>query len=233
MDLFVSRINAQVMRYVSWRPDPAAIHIDALTFPWGTQFNYAFPPFSLIGRVLQKMKEEEAELILVNPCWPTKAWFPRVLRRIVDTPLVLPKGCLWLPQKPHLHHPLHNKLELLAYKLSGSHINWQEFRQRWPSSSHHGECIPNSSMRCTGNKCFFAASKWGARIQFQLFKQGLSYSTLNVVRSALSTIIQVGDKPVWQHYLVIRFLKAVFNQRLALPKTEVTWDVDLLLKYLK
>ena len=54
MDLFVSWINVQVTRYFSWRPDPAAIHVDALTFPWRTKCNYAFTPFSLIGKVLQK-----------------------------------------------------------------------------------------------------------------------------------------------------------------------------------
>jgi hypothetical protein len=48
---------------------------------------------------------------------------------------------------------------------------------------------------------------------------GLSYSTINTVRSALSTIIRIDNKPIGQHALVTRFLKAAFNERPALPKT--------------
>ena len=43
---FASRLNAKVKKFVSWRPDPEACAVDAFTFDWGTQLNYAFPPFS-------------------------------------------------------------------------------------------------------------------------------------------------------------------------------------------
>lgn len=65
-----------------------------------------------------------------------------------------------------------------------------------------------------------------------LFRKGLSYNTINVARSALSTIIKIGDRPVGQHAVVIRFFKSVFRQRPTLPKTTVTWDVDKVLQYL-
>jgi hypothetical protein len=66
-----------------------------------------------------------------------------------------------------------------------------------------------------------------------LFNQGLGYSAINSARSALSTCATIDGQPVGQHPLVCRFLKSVFNQRPALPKYNVTWDTDVVLKYLK
>ena len=54
VNLFASRINAKISKYMSWGPDPDACVIDAFTCSWTDYFAYAFPPFSLIGRVLQK-----------------------------------------------------------------------------------------------------------------------------------------------------------------------------------
>lgn len=43
-DLFASRLTAQLPQYVSWRPDPGAFHIDALTLHWKSLMGYASPP---------------------------------------------------------------------------------------------------------------------------------------------------------------------------------------------
>ena len=66
-----------------------------------------------------------------------------------------------------------------------------------------------------------------------LYKQELSYSAINSARSALSTFIFIDGKPVGQHPLVIRLLKGVFNSRPSLPKTNVTWDPEIVLKLIK
>ena len=76
LDLFASRLNYQLPRYVSWIPDPNAVGADAFTLDWGTQYNYAFPPFSLIPEVVQKLEEDQAEIVMValigqlNPGFP-------------------------------------------------------------------------------------------------------------------------------------------------------------------
>lgn len=54
VDLFASRINAQVPTYVSWKPDPSAAYINAFTVNWENRSLYAFPPLSIIGRVLRQ-----------------------------------------------------------------------------------------------------------------------------------------------------------------------------------
>ena len=66
-----------------------------------------------------------------------------------------------------------------------------------------------------------------------LFTKGLSYSAINAARSALSSFIKIEGYPAGAHPTVIRLLRGVFNERPALPKTGVTWDVELLLNFLK
>ena len=62
IDLFASRLNQQVSCYVSWKPDPGAAFIDAFSITWDKQFFYAFPPFSLIARCLQKIQIDSRRL---------------------------------------------------------------------------------------------------------------------------------------------------------------------------
>jgi integrase len=68
----------------------------------------------------------------------------------------------------------------------------------------------------------------------ELYEQGQQYSSLNTARSALSSVIVLsGDVPAGKHPLVCRFLKGVFQERPALPRYVDTWDVSLVLNYLK
>lgn len=67
IDLFALRLNFKVPHYVSWRPDPGAEFTDAFSFSWGPYYFYAFPPFSLITRCLQKIEEELSSGVLLVP----------------------------------------------------------------------------------------------------------------------------------------------------------------------
>ena len=75
IDLFASRLNAQVEQFVSWRPDPDAVAVDAFSLDWAKFEFYAFPPFCLKTRCLQKVNFDRAEGILIVPDWPTQAWY--------------------------------------------------------------------------------------------------------------------------------------------------------------
>ena len=102
---FVFRINAQVATYVSWKPDPSATYINAFFLNWAIRSFYAFPPFSLFARVLRKLQEDQATLLVVLPLWPTQVWFPRALQLLVLAPFLLPRHPLVLPQDPSYTHP--------------------------------------------------------------------------------------------------------------------------------
>ena len=77
VDLFASQLNAKILCYIAWKPDPNAFAIDAFTLNWSV-FNlvYCFPPFSVIGKVLQKLLQYQTTAILVLPDWPTQFLVP-------------------------------------------------------------------------------------------------------------------------------------------------------------
>ena len=81
LDLFASRINHQIDGYISWKPDPKALAIDAFTTKWNTEFCYIFPHFSLLEKVTAKIYRDNTKAIVVIPKWPTQHWYPSLLRK--------------------------------------------------------------------------------------------------------------------------------------------------------
>ena len=146
-DLFATRINTQLPRFVSWKPDPDALHTNAFTLSWSEGLNYAFPPFSIIGRVLKKIQVDKATLLIILPLWPTQPWFPTALQLLVAEPVLLPRECVFLPQDPALTHPLSNKLRLAAMVLSGDLLKIRDFRRNLQNFYlNHGEVVHNNNM---------------------------------------------------------------------------------------
>lgn len=56
--------------------DPDAYKVDAFTLNWSTLNFYAFPPFSVVSRMLQKIIDDKAEGIVVVPFWISQPWYP-------------------------------------------------------------------------------------------------------------------------------------------------------------
>ena len=55
VDLFATSLNHQLKTFVSPCPDQEAVAVDAMSIPWDRwEHLYAFPPSSLISRVLAK-----------------------------------------------------------------------------------------------------------------------------------------------------------------------------------
>ena len=75
IDLFASRLNAQLDRYVSWHPDPDAEYVDCFTEFWGHDLFYAFTLFCIVGRAVQKCIHDKAEGILIIPDWPSQPYY--------------------------------------------------------------------------------------------------------------------------------------------------------------
>lgn len=119
IDLFATRVNTKCKDYVSWTRDPEAIAIDAFTLQWNKFFFYAFPPFILINRVLQKVKAEKAIGILVVPDWPAQPWYPLFRSMLESEPLVLRANYNLLLSSDRAPHPLWKTLSLVVGKLSG------------------------------------------------------------------------------------------------------------------
>jgi hypothetical protein len=145
VDMFATRLNYQIKPFVSWKPDPECMAVDAFTIDWKRIFIYAFPPFSIIQRVLSKWAMDRAGFIIV-PMWPTAAWFP-LLHLLIEEPVLLPRfnRLLYLEESSKLH-PLHRQLQLAACRLSGNLSEHKAFVAKLQTSSWRpGVQIPKSS----------------------------------------------------------------------------------------
>ncbi|KAK3889264.1 hypothetical protein Pcinc_006829 [Petrolisthes cinctipes] len=235
IDLFASRLNKQIKRICSWKPDPEAEHFDAFTINWA-QFEliYMFPPFSLISRCLQKMRAEEA-----------MGWL--VVCTFVDDPAVDGNitqdagGRTSANQKKEKctkasiddggtpNHATHQadfifvvreKLReqgistegtdiLLASWRPGMEKRYRPHVNRWSTFCNRGDFDPlNPTLSDVIN--FLS----------ETFHRVVGYECVNTARGALSSLgIVVGGCRAGNHPLVNRFMKEVFNLRPSKPST--------------
>ena len=91
VDLFATRLSAQLKRFYSWKPEPQAERVDAFLQDWSTVRGYAHPPWCLISRCLKKAKDQQATLVLITPNWSAQPWFPVALMMSIDYPRCLPR----------------------------------------------------------------------------------------------------------------------------------------------
>ncbi|CAB4013988.1 Hypothetical predicted protein [Paramuricea clavata] len=248
IDLFASRINHQFKPYVAFRPDPEAIAINAFHMTWAQFAFYAFPPFSVIMQVLQKIQEDQASGILVIPYWPTQIWWPKAMNMVVQQPNSFAKkqGTIIPPQPTQRDTPHVSKALPADMPLVGDQLKKQGF------SDTASRVIQNSWR--TGTKKQYAChiKRWicycskrdinpicpdvrdGINFLAELLDSGVGYSSINTAQCALSSITNMSDHfSFGTHPLVSRFLKGVFTERPSLPRYQDIWDMNIVLNHLK
>ena len=159
IDLFASRLNAKNSKYASWKPDPSALFVDAFSKPWSEFPNfYAFPPFSVIMKCLQKISlEENVQGTLIVPFWPTQPWFPKLMRMLIAPPLILPLNILHLPFKLTIKHKQTKTLHLIACHISGNILQTEDFQKNLlPSYVLHGDPVQLDNMNHIFNSGFIS-----------------------------------------------------------------------------
>ena len=123
-----SNVNHQFHTYYSYKPDPETSGVDALTTDWGSLRFYAFPPFSIIPKVLKKIKTENAEGILFVPFWPNQPWFSLVFKILTDAPVLFTSRKYLLHQSsrdtaPHLEEDKFARLPLSRFLTENSGLS--------------------------------------------------------------------------------------------------------------
>ena len=131
-----ARLNHKLPTYVSWKPDPYSVAINAFSASWSKSYMYCFRPFSVIWKVLKKIRDNTAEAIIITPHWPTQSSFPAALQMCIAQPLVFESQHLELPGTIK-KHPLSPKIELMALHVSGDILKTNLFRQRQKKLSWH------------------------------------------------------------------------------------------------
>lgn len=119
IDLFATRWNRRLPTFVSPVPDPQAYAVDALSFSWDGLIAYAFPPGVLIPKVLAKVRESSAVIILIAPFKWERVWTTDILQLASHPPIPLPDREKLLKQpREHTFHPCPSRLALHAWRLS-------------------------------------------------------------------------------------------------------------------
>ena len=108
----------------------------------------------------------------------------------------------------------------------GTHKQYNTYINRWLQFCVQETCDPlRPTVKCV---LMFLHS---------LYTKGMSYSSLNTARSAISNLGLTPEAsqsyvPIGRHLLVCRYLKGVFNELKPVPKYHATWLVDPVLDYL-
>ena len=139
LDLLASRLSHQLPRYIAWKLGPCSIARDAFLDPWDREYSFAFPPFSLISRILRKILQEKIDhLIIVTPTWQTQPWYAQLLKMSVQPPFLLPQIRNVLTNPHGKNHTLveTESLRLVVSKVSAKVCKWKEFQAMLPNLSH-------------------------------------------------------------------------------------------------
>lgn len=112
----------------------------------------------------------------------------------------------------------------MSSRRDGTKSQYQSYINKW-------------SKFCSTANCDFFNPPIAKIIEFltELFQLGLSYSTINSARSALSALCQTNNQtiPFRQHPLVKRFMKGIFELRPSFPRYESIWDVNIVFNHLR
>ncbi|MES9881468.1 MAG: reverse transcriptase domain-containing protein [Sedimenticola sp.] len=146
LDLFATRFNNKLPRFVSPVPDKGAQAVDALAISWENLFGYAFPPPKLIQQVLRQVRRSNARIILLAPNWPRMSWFNDLLDLLIDFPRSIPSIPRLLTQN-NISHSNPGMFHLHGWMLSGILSEREDFLLKLPDTSHQRDALPPT--RCT------------------------------------------------------------------------------------
>ncbi len=106
---------------------------DALAHSWPRALRkYAFPPVSLLAQTLCKLREDEEQVLLVAPHWPTRTWFPELISLATAPPWRIPLRKDLLSQGlSTIWHPRPDLWNLHVWLLDGTWQTWVVYHQRW------------------------------------------------------------------------------------------------------
>lgn len=122
IDLFATRFNHQLERFVSPFPDNLAEMIDGLSVDWNQKDLYAFPPFPLIPKVIQRLHHFKCQMTLIAPLKWNRSWITPLLQLCTEVPRKLPLRKDLLVQDQKLFHPDLESLNLHVFRLSAEKL---------------------------------------------------------------------------------------------------------------
>ena len=121
VDLSIRRLHSKLTKYFSWKPDPITVSIDALSIWWNYFYSSGVAPFSLIWKLINKIRRECQLALLITPLWLTQSWFSASLKQAIAKPQVFSSRHLQLPGKAMI---------LVAFLLSNNTYKIKDYRKQ-------------------------------------------------------------------------------------------------------
>ena len=203
---------------------------------------FANPPWCLIGHVLNKIRSQEAQVILVAPVWKSQAWYPVALEMLADYPRLIP------PQEGLLQRGREQRITEMVPQLAVWPVRE---RYRHNSFSAQASELMLASWRTKSSQSYESSfGKWArwcaergrhpvsgpiadiANFLAHLHEAGYQSRSLNAYSSAISSVHDTVDGvEVGKHPCISRLLKGAYHSRPPLPRYTATWDVQVVLRY--
>ena len=225
IDLFATRLNHKLPIYVSWKPDPYSVSINAFSVSWSQSYMHCFLPFSVIWKVLKKIRDNTAEAIVITPHWPTQSWFPAALQMCIAQPLVFGS---------RTSAAARNSQETSSFSQNGAAGSSciRQYIEDQPIPPKAKEIILASWQNSTQDRYASVLKKWEPFcdqrcvdllspsitdiITFltNMFEKCLGYSSICTACSALNNFVSLpGYSDISEHNLIKRFIKGCFSNR--------------------
>ena len=250
LDIFASTLNHQVPKYFSWTLDPQAVGMDAFSVNWNKGLLYMFPPFSLIQKFLRKIIEDKATVLSITPVWQSRPWYPM---HATESPIRQASSIT--TQSTNIETAMVSnstssisEQEILYGRLAFVRRSFkdQKFSERvckelqasWKPGTvkQYRSAWKQFFSWCSQRSCdpFSCSLNIISDYLVDLFYKGSEYRTINSHRSVISVThfpadgICVGSYP-----FISRLMKGIFNLHPPCPRYVQTWDVSVVLRYLK
>ena len=246
IDLFASRLNFKVEKYVSWHPDPLAYAVDAF-FPCpgltGLLHLSTFQSYlSHIGKGVQGQScgSTNSSNLAHTGLVPSASTFSSATVSTVATVRGSASSTTQPGVPPFEVENEASRLGCVRKSISDKGISSQATNLICPSWTTGTEKQYQAVWKkwrgwCRERNVDSLQAHVSQVLNFlaDCFGEGLSYSTLNSYRSALSSTLCPRDgTTVGCDPLVSRLLKGIYNLRPPLPRYPSTWDVSVLTQYL-
>ena len=246
VDLFATKFNRKLPRFVSPVPDLLAWKVDALSVPWQDLDAYVFPPVAVLGKVVSKLMDQGFHrVILIAPGWPNMPWFWDLVSMSVQIPLSLPRvgNLLTQPFNQCPHRDLHS-LNLHAWLLGPLPSNRQASLKKW---QHELKLLrdvqpePSTNQKwsvfvrwCEEHKVDFGSPiKQIADFLLYLFQEKhLQPSTIDGYRTAISDKIGNGRVNIGKDENLTRLLDSFHRDKPKGRRGVPSWNLSLVLHQL-
>ncbi|KAI2658852.1 ORF V: Enzymatic polyprotein [Labeo rohita] len=237
IDLFASPESSHCQRFYSLNEAPNSLGRDALAHSWPPGPKYAFPPVSLLAQTLCKIREDEEQVLLVAPYWPTRTC-PSLENPLEERPSFSGDGHNLAPA-PRSVEPARLVPGRDASDLSGlsqavietitqsrAPSTRQTYALRWGLFVDWCSSRGEDPQRCTiAVVLSFLQEKLERR---------LSPSTLKVYVAAIAAYHDAVDgTSLGKHQLIVRFLRGARRVNPPRPHPIPSWDLSVALQGLR